>query len=209
MEVNNFDLKAPDWDKNEERINRAKVIYKRIVEIIKINKPDTILDYGCGTGLLGFNFINDVSLVCFADTSSGMLAEINKKANQQNVTNYKTINLNESNELGKYSAITSLLALHHIEDLENVLNNLLKHIEKDGYIVLSDLDIEDGSFHYPEIVPHNGIDRNIILNCLNNSNYELICNETVYVQKKTVNDKQVEFPIFLIIGRNKKTETLS
>jgi len=202
MEVNNFYLKAPDWDKNEERINRAKVIYKRIVEIIKINKPDTILDYGCGTGLLGFNFINDVSLVCFADTSSGMLAEINKKANQQNVTNYKTINLNESNELGKYSAITSLLALHHIEDLENVLNNLLKHIEKDGYIVLSDLDIEDGSFHYPEIVPHNGIDRNIILNCLNNSNYELICNETVYVQKKTVNDKQVEFPIFLIIGRN-------
>jgi len=202
MEVNNFDLKAPDWDKNEERINRAKVIYKRIVEIIKINKPDTILEYGSGTGLLGFNFINDVSLVCFADTSSGMLAEINKKANQQNVTNYKTINLNESNELGKYSAITSLLALHHIEDLKNVLNNLVKHIEKDGYIVLSDLDIEDGSFHYPENVPHNGIDRNIILNCLNNSNYELICNETVYVQKKTVNDKQVEFPIFLIIGRN-------
>ena len=83
--MNYFDQKASDWDKNLERADRVKKIYNRIIEIADIDKDDTVLDFGCGTGSLGFNFIKDVKTVCFADASNGMLGEVERKAQEQKI----------------------------------------------------------------------------------------------------------------------------
>lgn len=202
MSDNYFDQRACDWDKNFERINRTNILYNRISEIVSLCKDNSILDFGCGTGSLGFNFINTVKTVCFADTSSGMLLEVEKKAKEQRITNYRIVNLDKETITESYDLVVSLLALHHIESFEEVFLSLLSQINVGGYIAISDLDVEDGSFHYPQKVPHNGIDRNIIINCLTKNNYELICNETIYVQEKIVDDKPACYPIFLIIGKS-------
>jgi len=202
--VNYFDQKASDWDKNLERADRVKKIYNRIIEIADIDKDDTVLDFGCGTGLLGFNFIKDVKTVYFADTSNGMLGEVERKAREQKIKNYKTINLDEETTQERFRLVVSLLAFHHIDNFEEALQGLLKQIDDGGYIVISDLDIEDGTFHYPQKVPHNGIDRAIILKCLIDKKYQIVCNETIYIQEKIVNEKRIAYPIFLIIGRASK-----
>lgn len=202
--MNYFDQKASDWDKNLERADRVKKIYNRIIEIVDIDKDDTVLDFGCGTGSLGFNFIKGVKTVCFADTSNGMLGEVERKAQEQKIKNYKTINLDEETIQERFRLIVSLLAFHHIDNFKEALKELLKQIDDGGYMVVSDLDIEDGTFHYPQKVPHNGIDRDIILKCLIDNNYQVICNETIYIQEKIVNEERIDYPIFLIIGRASK-----
>ena len=200
MDKNYFDDKAEKWDAHESRVKRAEKIYLKIAEKVKIKDDENVLDFGCGTGLLGFNFIDKAKNVTFADTSKGMLEQIDKKAEQKKVKNYKTLNLTEEKITEYFNLIVTLMAMHHVEDLEKTIENLSLHLLKGGYICFSDLDLEDGSFHYPNVAPHNGIDRNIITQNLATKNVNIIYNETVHIETKTINGIIKEFPVFLIIG---------
>ena len=196
-----FDKKAEQWDAYTARIKRAEHIYKSIAAEIAIHIDDTVLDFGCGTGLLGFNFMNEVKSVTFADASVGMLEQVKKKA--ENLPTGKVKLLNAATEVIRetYTIIVSLLALHHVEPLDETLCNLSNHVAENGYICLSDLDIEDGSFHYPQIVPHNGIDREDVIRNVTKSGMHIICNKTVFIEERIVGGKKKTYPIFLIIGK--------
>ena len=61
MKSEYFDDKSADWD-DDKKYRRAKKVYSRINHFIKSSRIDSkekLLDFGCGTGVLGFNFIND------------------------------------------------------------------------------------------------------------------------------------------------------
>ena len=187
-----FDKKADQWDAYTARVNRAEHIYKSIAAEITIHTDDTVLDFGCGTGLLGFNFTDKVKSITFADTSAGMLEQVKKKAENLPAGTVRVLNVTTEAIRETYTIIVSLLALHHVEQLDETL------------CTLSALDIEDGSFHYPEVVPHNGIDREQVLKNLRTSGMHVICNKTVFVEERVVDGKKKTYPIFLIIGQKNK-----
>lgn len=199
-----FDKKAGQWDAYTARVKRAEHIYKSIAAEITIHTDDTVLDFGCGTGLLGFNFTDKVKSVTFADTSAGMLEQVKKKAENLPAGTVRVLNVTTEAIRETYTIIVSLLALHHVEQLDETLCTLSAHVAKNGYICFSDLDIEDGSFHYPEVVPHNGIDREQVLKNLRTSGMHVICNKTVFVEERVVDGKKKTYPIFLIIGQKNK-----
>ena len=201
MDTNFFDARAGQWDAHQARVQRAKKIYHYVADEITLNPHDRVLDFGCGTGLLGFCFIDSVKEVTFADTSAGMLEEVCKKAASFPTGAVKTINLTEHVITGVYNTIVSLMALHHVEDLDTAICSLADHVAPGGFICFSDLDVEDGSFHAPDIAPHNGIDRALVLNNLEKSGMHIICNKTVHTEEKIIDGKTKTYPIFLIIGR--------
>ncbi len=49
----NFKGRAKNWD-SEAMIKRSMVIADKISELIGTQKQISILDYGCATGLIGF-----------------------------------------------------------------------------------------------------------------------------------------------------------
>lgn len=199
MDANYFDKKAAQWDNDEKQL-RARAVYARMRAIMQPDGTGTVLDFGCGTGLLGFQFADDFDALHFADTSKGMLAAVQAKAAEAGITNYQAFNPDDGNALSTYRAVVSLLALHHVEDIAGLLQRLNAHIAPGGYLALADLDPEDGSFHAPMRVPHNGIDRNIILDFMNASGYKILCNEIVYTDIRNINGEKKEYPIFLIVG---------
>lgn len=200
MNTQYFDERAEKWDAHEASVKRAEKIYRKIAELIAINDTDTVLDFGCGTGLLGFNFIGKVKTVTFADTSKGMLEQISKKAGRFCIQNYKTLNVSENAISEKFNIVVSLMAMHHIADTGKTVRALAENLLPGGYICFSDLDVEDGSFHYPDVAPHNGIERNVITGNLSAGGISIIYNETVHIDSKTVRGSVKEFPVFLIIG---------
>lgn len=52
---NSFDNRAATWDENPSRIELVENVSKLINSKINLQKTDEILDYGCGTGLLGYS----------------------------------------------------------------------------------------------------------------------------------------------------------
>lgn len=196
-----FDSKAEQWDAHRSRVQRAENIYNTIASRIIVHRGDTVLDFGCGTGLLGFHFAKAVKAVTFADTSAAMLDQVHKKAAAIRDCTIKTVNLAEDAITETYTVIVSLMALHHVADLNTAIGNLAAHVAKGGFICLSDLDVEDGSFHYPDTAPHNGIDRSIVIETICKSGMQVIFNQTVHIEEKIIDGNTRTYPVFLIIGK--------
>ena len=48
-----FDIQSTRWD-DEKKCKRAKTVYTRMADFIKADSAKKLLDFGSGTGLLGF-----------------------------------------------------------------------------------------------------------------------------------------------------------
>lgn len=53
--MNEFDIKAPNWDSDPAKVERARRVTEVIKKTIGLTKDMTAFEYGCGTGLLSFN----------------------------------------------------------------------------------------------------------------------------------------------------------
>ena len=80
MKSNNeiFDSYAEIWNSYSFVQDNAKNFVKYIKEKIKLNKDTVIMDFGCGTGIVGLNLINNAKKVVFLDPSKGMIKQVQK-----------------------------------------------------------------------------------------------------------------------------------
>jgi len=198
-----FDKKASEWDQQRYRIDRADAVARGIRQAISVSDVQSVLDFGCGTGLLGFEFLNEFTSVTFADTSIGMLEQVGKKLAEGNVANCKLLNLEMDKIDSQYDLIVSLMSLHHIEDYLAQIRTLSSSLLGGGFLCLCDLDKEDGSFHTEEVVPHHGFDRAGIEKAMQENGLEVVSSTTPFVNKKVLNGIEKLFPAFLIVGRNR------
>ena len=87
-----FDKQAAAWDDNPVRRELTGAIAAFILGTISLNKQFSVLDYGCGTGLLSFLLSDKAASICAADVSDGMLAQVRKKITDGNVKNIEAVN---------------------------------------------------------------------------------------------------------------------
>ena len=138
--MNRFDRDALTWDDLPRRVNLAKSVVNSVKKEIKDKR---VLEFGCGTGLVGINLAPFAKEVIGIDTSKKMVEKFNQKAN--------TLSLNarahqkdifEINE--KFDVCISSMTLHHIKDIKNLSKKLHKICDE---AFLADLVKEDGTFH--------------------------------------------------------------
>lgn len=194
-----FNAAAPSWDSAAYRVYRAERIAQCIARLAPENLQGRVLDFGCGTGLLGFHFVEQATHTDFADTSAGMLSQVEQKAAGN--PRVGTILLGEQNYEHPYDLIVTLMALHHVEDYAEAIARLVRQLAPSGRIYLCDLDTEDGSFHGDTVVPHNGFDRVEIARILRDLGLAEVTVCTGHVDEKNVEGARKQYPIFVVGGR--------
>lgn len=117
------------------------------LEQLQINGKADILDFGCGTGLFGLEFLEYIKTLTGIDTSQGMLEVFDLKTRDYENIKSLNINLEDSPLSEKFDLIISSMAFHHLDDPLKVLIKLKRALNKKGQIVIVDLDKEDGTFH--------------------------------------------------------------
>lgn len=195
--MEHFNQAANTWDtpeKIEQCIHYAKEISKHIKD-----EPLKILEVGCGTGLLGSQFVKGQNQLIGVDTSVGMLAVFNSKfKNNPNVKSF-LLNLEKENLLDKdFNLTISSMAFHHLIDPVAMLEKLKSLSRENALIAIVDLDEEDGSFH-PDPkkmgVHHFGFSKKTIESWGQEAGLNLLEHKIVNVIEK--NEKT--YPIFLAI----------
>ncbi len=187
-----FDDLAKDWDKEQRRLDRAKVVSERILHLTKIRS--TCLDFGAGTGLLGYNLAPHLEKVAFFDTSVGMKEVLKEKGKN----NDKVVVLDEL--VGRYDLIINQMVMHHIKDHKEIINKFNELLNEKGELYIIDLFEEDGTFHSNEEgIHHFGIDPYRLGEMLEEDGFEEIHIEKVYTIEK--NDK--EYDLFLLKASKK------
>ena len=191
-----FDKAAESWDKGDMRQNIAAAVFKTIASRIALLNNMSILDFGCGTGLLSFKIAPMVRSVTGVDLSEKMLEQLESKNTP--ALHVKTLcrDILEFPLEDQYHGIVSSMAMHHVEDTAKLFETFHRHLRRDGFIAIADLDAEDGTFHTHgnEGVHHLGFEREALREIIEKAGFSNVRFHHAY----TVEKEDGEYPIFVV-----------
>jgi 2-polyprenyl-3-methyl-5-hydroxy-6-metoxy-1,4-benzoquinol methylase len=206
--TNYFDESAANWDNEPHRIELMKAIGEAILREVRPTNDMDVLDYGCGTGLVGLFLLPHVRSVTGADSSSGMLDVLRTKIRDGGINGMATTELDlEKQPIPKerFHVIVSSMVMHHVANLERVLLAFHEMLLPDGVLCIADLDAEPGVFHSAEAttsVHHHGFARRVFKERLEAVGFRDIAVSTVHAVRKSVDSGDIrDFPVFLMVGR--------
>jgi len=203
--MTNFDERAIDWDSDPQKVERARVVADAIRNAVPLSNDMNALEYGCGTGLLSFALQEDLGQITLADTSQGMLDVLSEKISASGVMNMHPARLDLSTDplpAEKYHITYSLMVLHHIHDAKGILNKFYDVLEPNGYLLVADLDKEDGSFHTDGTIDvHKGFAQNELQTWVEDAGFGDVQFSMVYEITKEVHGREKTFPIFLMTAQ--------
>ncbi|MDP3425824.1 MAG: class I SAM-dependent methyltransferase [Humidesulfovibrio sp.] len=208
-----FAHKAAAWDDNPVRVAVARAFHKAILPLVGPAANRAVLDFGCGTGLLGLLFAGAARSVDLVDTSTAMAEVLRGKIAAQGLTNV-SVRLGELSDLalpeGSFDLVVSLNALHHIPDIPLVLAQLRRLGAPGGHFMVADLMTTDmvngdGSFHGAESVPHNGFDPVALSGQFHAAGFEVLgVREHHIIRKPDASGALRDYPQFLLHARQRR-----
>jgi cyclopropane fatty-acyl-phospholipid synthase-like methyltransferase len=190
-----FDNAAKDWDKGDMRQATARAVFQTISNRIALNQSMDILDFGCGTGLLGFQVASQVKSVRGVDLSEKMLDELRGKNSPKLHIEAICQDIMHSGLAEKFHGIVSSMAMHHVQDTAQLFKTLYDHLKQDGFIALADLEAEDGSFHSDnEGVHHYGFDKEELRHIVESAGFRNVR----FHEASVIEKGEKQYPIFLL-----------
>jgi 2-polyprenyl-3-methyl-5-hydroxy-6-metoxy-1,4-benzoquinol methylase len=206
--INHFDEAAANWDAQSHRSELTNAVGEAILlRQVQPTRGMDVLDYGCGTGLLGLFLLPHVRSVTGADSSSGMLQVLEEKIQTGSLQRMRTEKLDlrlDPTPESRYHLIVANMVMHHIDDIDVLLAAFHRMLFPGGFLAIADLDTEPGLFHRPEVVEsvyHHGFERRTLMDRLYRVGLIDVKDVTVHVIRKPVaNGETREFPVFLIVG---------
>lgn len=205
--MNEFDIKAAGWDQNPMHWERSEAIANEIKRQIPLNKEMTALEYGAGTGITSFllkDYLKDITLM---DNSTEMVNVMKEKILTTKSDNLKAVNFNlEISEYkeGKFDLIFTQMVLHHINDIETIINRFYQLLNPGGFLALADLYKEDGTFHGDGFEGHRGFEMDELSNILLKNHFSGILHRECFVINRKISETETrQFPVFLIIAKRK------
>ena len=207
-----FDQEAATWDQEPRRRQLVQDVAKAIAQAVPLAPDLAVMDFGCGTGLLGLWLLPRVARVVGVDSSMCMLKALQAKIDAQGLGNFSTyllepdlIEPESARPLpGPFDLIVSNMTLHHVPDVPALLRRLVGALRPGGHMALADLDPEQGQFHPRDDqgVFHNGFERPWLRREMELAGLGQVQERTAAIMNKPARDGGLrDFGIFLLSGR--------
>ena len=178
-----FEMIANIYD-TSERIQIAKMASDAIREYLVDANNKNAVDFGCGTGLVGMNLLNDFKSMLFLDTSQNMINQIKQKISDSNIQNADTLCFDfEKDSLSDLRAdyIFMAQALLHIKDVELVLSRLYDVLNVGGNLLIVDFNKNE---EIESDMVHNGFDQVELTDIMAKIGFRDIQSKTFYSGNK-------------------------
>ncbi len=199
--MNEFDDKAAEWDMNPVHLERSKAIAEILVKAIPNGQHMTALEFGAGSGILSLLLREQLKEITLMDSSAGMINVIKDKIASGGFDHLKPVHLDLEKEsyTGEYDLIFSQMALHHVADIDGILQKFNSLLNPGGFLAIADLYPEDGSFHGDGFTGHLGFDPEILATNLSAHGFRDVSYQECFVIKKAMDNGETKaYPIFLI-----------
>lgn len=198
MSKDYFKLKAESYDSETKRVNNVDNIANSIISSISFNRDMQIMDFGSGTGLLLQRVAPFVKKITAVDVSESMCNQLGEKIKDLACeVEILQMDLTKTKLNKKFDAIVSSMTMHHIKDIQAMFNDFYNMLNDNGAIAISDLDIEDGTFHTKDTgVFHFGFDRNEFQSKAIAAGFKNVKIITASIDEKP----HGKYPVFLLTG---------
>jgi ubiquinone/menaquinone biosynthesis C-methylase UbiE len=203
--MNEFDIKAAEWDNNPMHWDRSEAVAKKISKLIPLNSEMTALEYGAGTGITSFLLRDSLKEITLMDNSSEMIKVINEKIRSTKVKNLRTLNFNlETDDYrdGRFDLIFTQMVLHHVQDIERIISKFHSLLNPEGYLVIADLYEENGSFHGDSFTGHKGFNIDALSGILRKNKFSAVYHETCFVIDRMISETESkQFEVFILTAK--------
>lgn len=207
-----FARAATNWDASERRRRLAADVSQGIRALMEPSGVRRALEYGCGTGLVSAQLAGDVRELVAMDASAAMLDVLRAKRDAGDLPAHVLPLLGDllAQPAARYPGldpesfglIFSSMTLHHVPQVQELLQRLVALLEPGGWLALADLEAEDGSFHEDGSgVAHDGFDPQWLANLVQSLGVVDVQWKRVSEVRKQREDSEVVFGVFLLWGR--------
>tara|TARA_R100001377_G_scaffold30112_1_gene16464 strand:+ start:3449 stop:4051 length:603 start_codon:yes stop_codon:yes gene_type:complete len=199
MSKDHFEHKAGTYEKDDNRVSNVGNIANSIIASVSLDRNMQLMDFGSGTGLLLERIAPFVKKITAVDISKSMNAQLAKKqASLGCEIEILEIDLAAADICQKYDGIISSMTMHHVKDTEAMFGKFHALLNEGGFIAISDLDSEDGSFHTEDTgVYHSGFARDSIAQAAQRAGFRDIEVKDASVVRKP----HGEYPVFLLTAK--------
>jgi len=198
--MSSFDARAREWDKDKMHMERSVAIAAELEKMIPLNHSMKALEYGAGTGILGFLLKDRFSEITLMDNSKEMINVCTEKTEYHKTGHIIPIlfDLEHKKFDGRFDIIYNQMVLHHVNDYEAIINTFYSLLNSEGFLAIADLYTEDGSFHGPDVKVHLGFDPDELTVILKRAGFKNIEYKTCFEIKRESGKK---FPVFLLVAQ--------
>jgi ubiquinone/menaquinone biosynthesis C-methylase UbiE len=200
MSLPSFDERATTWDDDPGMRERAELFATAIRAAVPLDRSVQLLEYGAGTGLVTQALRDVVGPVTLADSSAGMREVIATKIAAGAIPDARVWEVDLSTDPvpdEEFDVVVTVLALHHVVELEPVLSAFAALLTDGGHLGIVDFDEEDGSLHGEGFVGHHGFDRDALRVTLEQTGFADVRFDTCHQIVKG----DVAYPVFLATCR--------
>jgi len=178
-----FEAMANRYD-TAERIEIAGLTANAMREYIVDGKAKSAIDFGCGTGLVGIDLLNDFQSMVFLDTSPNMLEQLQQKFADANIQHAQTLCFDfetafQSDIHADYVLMAQVLL--HINDVELVLARLYEALNPEGHLLIVDFNKNEAIISDKV---HNGFDQEKLIELMTKIGFKEIKAKTFYTGNK-------------------------
>ncbi|MEG0619219.1 MAG: class I SAM-dependent methyltransferase [Bacilli bacterium] len=188
MEKNLFDQLSHKYD-SKKQLELAAIIQEEIRTDIANSTNKTMLDYGCGTGLVSLAFSESVKKLILTDASSEMIRLTNQKIGDLGIQNASTHQLDlikDTTDIKADIILASLLLLH-VPDTTLILSRLFDVLNENGRLIIVDFDLNQ---HISDPRVHNGFDQEKLAILLKEIGFSNVTSHNFYQGKELFMKKE-------------------
>ncbi len=200
--MNEFDIKAREWDQNSIHRQRAEAVARELLLQIPVDRQMSALEYGAGTALTSFQLRDHLGTITAMDSSPEMVRITNEKIKATGTDNIRALlyDLEKDDWEGEsFSLVIIQMTLHHITDTKKILKKFHSILKPGGYLAIADLYPEDGSFHNYAPGVHKGFEPELLSDLLTKTGFSAVRYRKCFVINKTLQDKTTKkFDMFLM-----------
>lgn len=198
--VGNFDEAAKTWDDDPSKVERARKVAQLIVKALNPGPDTEVFEYGSGTGLVSEALAPFVGPITLSDPSEGMRSAIANKITRGTLPSTSriwTTDLDsEPAPPETFDLVVAVQVLHHVGDLNKVLNSFATLTKAGAHLAICDLEAEDGSFHGEGFGGHHGFHRSELAEHLRSAGFARVSFEHAY----DIERDGRSYPLFLAIA---------
>lgn len=194
-----FDEAAATWDDDPGHEQRQVAVARAIVAALDLDPAMHALDVGAGTGRLSILLADRIGTAVVTDPSAGMVAVAQARIAAAGLSDrLRAVQADLTTDPldGSYDVVWSSMALHHVQDLDRLLQSVAGLLVPGGRVAIADLDADpDGAFHVDvaDFDGHHGFDRQRLAEQLARAGL----GSATFVDATTILKGDREFGVFL------------
>ncbi|MFA5411507.1 MAG: methyltransferase domain-containing protein [Candidatus Omnitrophota bacterium] len=141
-----------EYDTTLGSISFHRGLLELVARLSGVKDNDTVLDIGCGTGLLSLKLLQaaDCSIVG-VDSSKEMLSVLKTKIDRLKLGRNIVYKLMDASSLefkdNSFDIVASTVTLHHLQDKLKLLKKIYKLIKPGGRLIIGEIDMDTTGKH--------------------------------------------------------------